>query len=353
MAPKLPQNVISQTRKSTLVDNPCVDGFGASTQHHYRRWNPRSNCIELNYLTSTLDGPEVDHSFQVLPQLSQRDTLRYDMSHGQVTVRIGWVNFYSPMRFMNCAGIVSLLLLSYFSSAAFAQNRRNGEELGVPQASQTSQAGAGALGTQATPIGQADGTGNPTLGGRRPLYRLNGSDVVTLSFTLSPEFDQTLTIQPDGYITLKEAGAVFAQGLTLEELRQAVCKAYTGYLHDPEVAVALKDFEHPYFIAGGEVGRPGKYELRADITVAEAVEIAGGFTHQAKHSQVLLFRRVNDELIEAHAFNLKSVLKGKKLGEIADLRPGDLIFVPQNAISKIQPFISRPSLSMYLSSSQF
>ncbi|MGC2365416.1 MAG: polysaccharide biosynthesis/export family protein [Candidatus Sulfotelmatobacter sp.] len=94
--------------------------------------------------------------------------------------------------------------------------------------------------------GQADGMGNLQLGGRyRPLYRLQRSDVVALSFTLSPEFDQTLTIQPDGYVGLKDASPVFAQGLTLEEFRAAVRQAYSGYLHNPEVAVALKDFEHP------------------------------------------------------------------------------------------------------------
>jgi polysaccharide export outer membrane protein len=196
--------------------------------------------------------------------------------------------------------------------------------------------------------------GNPWLGGdRRPLYRLTRSDVVTLSFTLSPEFDQILTIQPDGYVSLKDAGPVLAQGLTVEEFRLAVRQAYTGYLHDPQVAVALKEFEHPYFVAGGEVGHPGKYELRADTSIMEAVQIAGGFTHEAKHSQVLLFRRVNDEVVEAHIFNLKKMLKDRSLGEATQLRPGDLVFVPQNSISKIEQFLSKPSLSMYVSSTQF
>lgn len=244
-------------------------------------------------------------------------------------------------------------LIAAFSQPAFSQGGR-GQALGgqISPSGQTN-AGVGATTARAAAVGQADGTGNPGLGGRRPLYRLNRSDVVTLSFTMSPEFDQTLTIQPDGYIMLKDAGAVFAQGLTLEALQDAVDKAYTGYLHNPQVAVALKDFEHPYFIAGGEVGRPGKYELRADLTVIQAIEIAGGFTHQAKHSQVLLFRRVDDGMFEAHVFNLKNMLKSKNLREIAELRPGDLIFVPQNVVSKIQPFLTRPALDMYVSSTQF
>jgi polysaccharide export outer membrane protein len=169
-------------------------------------------------------------------------------------------------------GVLSLQLCV----AAFAQEEKSEQDLGAnTQSSPTGQTGAGTgnTGIAAAKPGQADGTGNPRLGGRRPLYRLNQSDVVALSFTLSPEFDQTLTIQPDGYVTLKDAGPVLAQGLTVEEFRLAVGRAYTGYLHHPQVAVALKEFEHPYFVAGGEVGRPGKYELRTDTTIMEAVEI--------------------------------------------------------------------------------
>jgi polysaccharide export outer membrane protein len=117
--------------------------------------------------------------------------------------------------------------------------------------------------------------------------------------------------------------------------------------------VALKEFERPSFVVGGEVGKPGKYELRSDTTVAEAVQIAGGMTQQAKHSQVVLFRRVNDDLLETRVVNLKKMLKGADLKEDAHLRPGDMVFVPQNTISKIARFVTKPSLSMYFNPTQF
>jgi polysaccharide export outer membrane protein len=202
--------------------------------------------------------------------------------------------------------------------------------------------------------GRADGAGNSMLGGnRRPLYRLQPRDVVEISFTVAPEFNQSLTVQPDGYVALKDAGLVDAQGLNIAEFAEAVKKAYAGYLHDPQVAVALKEFEKPYFIVGGEVGKPGKYELRSDTTLVEAVQIAGGLTQQAKHSQVVLFRRVDGELMEARLVNLKKLLKQNDLKEDAHLRPGDLVYVPQNSISKISRFLTKPSVSMYMNSSQF
>jgi len=257
---------------------------------------------------------------------------------------------FIAVRFIEAA----VLVLSC-SSAVFAQGDK--EVLsGDISPSQSGLTGAGERGTSSTAAkpGRAEGLGNPSLGGEcRPLYRLHPSDVVEVTFTVAPEFNQTLTVQPDGYVTLKDAGAVLAQGLTIPHFAEAVRKAYAGYLHDPEAAVALKDFERPYFVVGGEVGKPGKYELRSDTTVAEAVQIAGGFTSQAKHSQVVLFRRVNDDLVETRLLNLKKMLKQSSLKEDAHLRPGDLVYVPQNAISKISRFLAKPAVSMYMNSSQF
>ncbi len=258
-------------------------------------------------------------------------------------------------RFVTGVEFVAVALFSLQICAATLAQDQNPDRAPGNKTSRTSLTGAGAGGgSTAASAGRADGLGNPLLGGeRRPLYRLRASDVVEISFTVAPEFNQTLTVQPDGYVLLKDAGMVQAEGLNLNEFRAGVEKAYQGYLHDPQAAVVLKDFEKPYYIVGGEVGKPGKYDLRSEVTVSEAVQIAGGLTTQAKHSQVILFRRVNEELVEARVLNLKQMLKQRQLKEDARLEPGDMIFVPQNTISKIDRFLTRPSLSMYMDPSQF
>ncbi|HEY1679799.1 MAG TPA: polysaccharide biosynthesis/export family protein [Candidatus Sulfotelmatobacter sp.] len=247
-----------------------------------------------------------------------------------------------------------LLMFGDFCCATFAQEARAGLG-GEVKTFNSGLTGAGAEShTTAAKPGGADGQGNPILGGERhPLYRLRTSDVVEISFTVAPEFNQTLTVQPDGYVMLKDAGPVYVQGLDLEAFTQAVQKAYQGYLHDPQVAVALKDFDRPSFIVGGEVGRPGKYELRSDTTVIEAVQIAGGFTPQSKHSQVVLFRRVTPDTFEARLLDLKKMLNEKNLKEDLHLRPGDMVYVPQNSISKIARYLGKPSLGAYMNSANF
>ena len=205
-----------------------------------------------------------------------------------------------------------------------------------------------------TQPGRADGLGDPALGGQRhPLYRLSKSDIVEVNFTFSPDFNQTLTVQPDGYVALKGTGTLLAEGLTVPEMQQAVASAYRGFLREPEVTVTLKDFDKPYFLASGEVARPGKYELRGDLTVNEAVAIAGGFTQQARHSQVVLFRRISAYVAESHVINLKRMLDSHDLGEDFHLQPGDFIFVPQSRISKIRKFVPTNSMSWYMNPLQF
>ena len=214
--------------------------------------------------------------------------------------------------------------------------------------------GWGKPGTVIAKPGGVDGTGNPAFGGeRRPLYRLHKSDQLEISFTFSPEFNQTVNVQPDGFVGFKGLGNLYVEGQTLPELEAALRNAYAAVLHDPEVTIVLKDFDRPFFIAAGQVSRPGKYELRADMTATEAVAIAGGFTQDARHSQVVLFRRVSDDLVEARVLNLKKMLSSHDLNEDPHLRPGDMLYVPESTISKLRRFTPRPNLGMYLSGTQF
>lgn len=186
-----------------------------------------------------------------------------------------------------------------------------------------------------------------TFHDRYPRYSLRKGDSFDLEFPFSPEFNQTVVVQPDGYITLRGAGTMHVEGQTIPELTETIKKAYGKILHDPEVTVALKDFERPYFVAGGQVAKPGKYDLRSDLTLVEAINIAGGLTDASKHSQVVLFRRVPNDMVEARVFDVKKMLAARNLQEDPHLMPGDMLFVPQNAISKIRRYLPTSSMGLY------
>ena len=188
---------------------------------------------------------------------------------------------------------------------------------------------------------------------RYPRYQILPGDTMDLVFEFSPEFNQSVSVQPDGYISLRGVGDVHVSSETIPELIATLEKAYSKILNKPSISVMLKDFEKPYFTVTGQVGRPGKYDLHGETTVTEAVAMAGGFNEKSKHSHVVLFRRVSSQWTEAKVLDVKKMLNSGNLGEDFVMHPGDMVYVPQNKISKISRYIPTSSLSTYVSPTAF
>src|SRR5438067_8743168 len=74
---------------------------------------------------------------------------------------------------------------------------------------------------------------------REPRYRLQPLDILEVHYRYSPEFDQTATVQPDGFISLPLLGDLNVQGLTLDEAKVAILGKASQRLRDPEVTVVL------------------------------------------------------------------------------------------------------------------
>jgi polysaccharide biosynthesis/export protein len=198
------------------------------------------------------------------------------------------------------------------------------------------------------PQNNADVPAVPEFQERAPRYQLRPGDVFDVIFDFTPEFNQTVSVQPDGYVTLHGVGDLHIAGCTVPEVTKNIRDAYGRILKDPVVAVLLKDFDRPYFIAGGAVGHPGKYELRGDTTVVEAIEMAGGLSDSAKHSQVLLFRRVSQDWMQTTVLDVKKMLHDKSLKEDMHVRAGDMVFVPESRISKIRRYVPVPGMGIGL-----
>ncbi|HEY2548614.1 MAG TPA: polysaccharide biosynthesis/export family protein [Candidatus Acidoferrum sp.] len=187
----------------------------------------------------------------------------------------------------------------------------------------------------ATDRGQAD---HVVPAERNPRYKICRDDVLLLSFPLSPELNQKVIVQPDGFISLQSAGNIRVEGLTVPGVIEAVKKAYASTLHDPIVDIDLADFQKPFFTVLGQVEKPGQYDLRYDITVTQAIAVAGGFAATAK-TQVFLYRAVSSNWAEVRELKLKDLLNGKNISEDLHLRPGDMIFVPEKAITKFRKYV--------------
>ena len=170
-------------------------------------------------------------------------------------------------------------------------------------------------------------------------YRLVPGDVIDISYRYTPEFNQTVTIQPDGFVGLQIVGDIKIGGLTLEGARKKLVDKANVRLKEPEITLLLKEFQKPYFVVSGEVAAGGKFEMRESITALQAVMTAGGFRDSAKTSQVVVFRKLNEETAEVRTINLRSIQKTSDLENDLTLKSGDIVFVPRNTFSKIERFM--------------
>jgi polysaccharide export outer membrane protein len=173
-----------------------------------------------------------------------------------------------------------------------------------------------------------------------PSYQVRSGDVVELNFPFVPTFNQTVTVEPDGYVTLQALGPVHVAGLTVPELMQTVSSKYVSVLRDPVVTAQLKELHRPYFVVAGDVERPGKYDLTGETTVTQAVAIAGGLREHAKASQAVVIHRLPGGGVETATLDLKKTMKQALLGTDPRLAPGDMLFIPHGRDFKVTDWFS-------------
>ncbi len=179
-------------------------------------------------------------------------------------------------------------------------------------------------------------------------YLVQPGDVLELQFRYSPEFNQTITVQPDGFISLQVGGDVKVSGKNVEQVRQLILQKASERLQDPEATVILKEFQKPYFVVAGEVVQPGKIEMRERVTAIQAIMLAGGLKESARSSQILLFRKINSDTAEVKVLNLRKIKRTSDLENDLTLQAGDMLLVPRDTLSKIERFIKLASVAAYI-----
>ena len=168
-----------------------------------------------------------------------------------------------------------------------------------------------------------------------PRYNLHRGDQISVHFPLSPEFDQQVTIQPDGFVVLTLGGEVKIAGLTLPEATRLINTNATTRLKDPNAQLTLTDFQHPYFIVAGEVASPNHYDLRDEMTALQALMLAGGSRISGKDTQVLLIHGAGTRQPTVRFLDLKHITS-TSVAENPLLASGDIVFVPRNKITNAQ-----------------
>jgi polysaccharide biosynthesis/export protein len=170
-------------------------------------------------------------------------------------------------------------------------------------------------------------------------YRLAAGDVLDLRFPYHTDFNTTVTIRPDGRISLVMIGEIRAENRTPVELSAVINERYEKVVRRPEVSVIVREFTPQKAYVGGEVMAPGTVDLRGRVTSLQAVLKTGGLKSSAKLDGVLLVRYSEDNVAAVRKLNLKRVLEGRE--EDAVLQPFDVLYVPTSRIGSVGRFVEQ------------
>jgi polysaccharide export outer membrane protein len=159
-------------------------------------------------------------------------------------------------------------------------------------------------------------------------YRLGPNDVLALRVAQQPDYTvERAKVSPVGRVYHPLLGDVEVAGLTVGQVLERFRKDLNEYLLDPKVSIELVEAN------SAKIGVLG--EVRAPMTVMEAITAAGGFADTGSKSNVSLLRPEGGRLVETRV-NIKRLLEGKSaLEEDLTLRAGDTLIVRGNTRKKI------------------
>lgn len=200
-------------------------------------------------------------------------------------------------------------------------------------------------------------------------YLISPNDVLEIKFDRNPEYNDSVTVRPDGKISLALVHTVQAEGKTPEQLEAELTKLYAKHLKFPDLVVIVRQFTNEKFYAngksykpglrnlegltvivrsttprliyvGGEVNRAGFYNYTYPMTALQAILMAGGIQRTAKLRSTVLLRKFNQKEPIIMILNLKPDWRGVGSNDVP-LRPFDVIIVPKTTISKVLNFMNQ------------
>lgn len=155
-------------------------------------------------------------------------------------------------------------------------------------------------------------------------YAIGPEDLIEVFVWKEPELSTTVTVRPDGRISLPLAGELEAAGRTPQQLRQDIGQRLKQYVDQPVVTVIVKAVNSSQISVLGEVRKPGRYRIAQRSTVLDAIALGGGFTDFSDGKDVLVLRTTPEGVRRIHV-NVRQLLRDG--GKPVVLEAGDTVYV--------------------------
>lgn len=142
-------------------------------------------------------------------------------------------------------------------------------------------------------------------------YRIGSLDELEITVFQEPDLSlKEVKVDSSGNIAYPLIGRVHAEGRTSAELAAEIRRLLGArFLQDPQVSVNITQSPSQTVTVGGEVNKPGVYDIPGDLTLVQAVSLAQGTNEFAKLDEVLVFRVIDGQRYAAR-FDLGDIQRG-------------------------------------------
>ena len=180
--------------------------------------------------------------------------------------------------------------------------------------------------------GEENGEANRFASNVEGDYRIGVDDRLQITVWSNPELSTTVPVRPDGKISAPLIGDVQVGGKTPTQVAAIIRNKLSAYIREPNVTVILTELRSHEFLSRvrvtGAVRAPRSMPHRPGMTVLDAVLEAGGVSDFASPNRSRLYRKGKTET-NVLEINLADILSKGKLESNFELRPGDVVTVPE------------------------
>ena len=169
-------------------------------------------------------------------------------------------------------------------------------------------------------------------------YTIQPGDELDIKFFYNPELNETVTVRPDGKISLQLIDEIHAADLQPLELDRQLTELYSRELRKPVLTVIVRSFTRQRIFVGGEVNTPGLIVLPAGMTTLQAIFQSGGFKESADPAETLVIRKGQKDKPVPIRIDLAALMDADG-GADFQLQPDDIVYVPKSAIANTNKFI--------------
>lgn len=160
-----------------------------------------------------------------------------------------------------------------------------------------------------------------------PDYRLHAGDQIEVSVWKEVDLQRTLAIRPDGKFSFPLTGEVQAAGRTVAEVQADIMQRLQKFIPEPVVTVSVTGIEGNKVYVIGQVNKPGAIVMNPQVSVLQALSVAGGTTPYAAVNDIIVVRGSTGSQ-KVLPFRYNDVSRGRNLELNVQLEAGDVVVVP-------------------------